>query len=89
MLRVAIELHPFGDSDRMKVIGEVFIANMGDSPGYPIDGTWCEYNIWRERPTKEMVHKPDAQVSHRREDGAEELVRKCLNELEKDKDERE
>jgi len=89
MLRVAIELHPFGDSSQKKEIGEIFIANMGDSAGYPIDGTWCEYNVWRERPTKKTMFKPDASVSHRREDGAEELVRLCLNALHEDDDERE
>lgn len=88
MLRVVIELHPFGDSSKSKVIDEIFIANMGHVPNTESDGTWCFYNAWLKRPTKETMYKPAAVVEHRREDGSKELVRKVLNELDKDKNER-
>ncbi len=87
MIRVAIELWPFGNESKSKVIDEIFIANMGDAPNPETNGTWCVYNVWLERPTKETYYKSVSVVEHRREDGAKELLRKVMNELAKDADE--
>lgn len=77
MLRVKVEIVPFGKEEGAHQIHEINIGNMGDNP----DGTYL-YHAWvdvdprtKERPA------PHAIVNHVRSDGALVLVHKVLEKI--------
>jgi len=53
MLRVTVEIVPYGDESRARSIATVTIANVG--PDVP-DGTPCDYHVTGERQWKQTGH---------------------------------
>lgn len=77
MLKVVIEIHPFGDETRKRTIGEVYIAN--DMTG---DISTGNYKAWLTRDPRKAPIEPDVKLKNfDRNLGAHELVRQILNKL--------
>lgn len=77
MLVIKVELHPFGDADNAKILGEMHIANTGDSES-PRIGNYNIYQVYKNgyRSKKVMVkNHPRLDVS------VWKLVSKALNAL--------
>lgn len=61
MLKVTIELHPFGREEKKTTLNEVFIANVGNSG----EANHSNYHVWEEDPRERQDKKvpaPKAQV---------------------------
>ena len=77
MLKVVIEIHPFGDETRKRTIGEVYIAN--DMTG---DISTGNYKAWLTKDPRVSGLAPDIKLKNfDRVLGAHELVRQILNKL--------
>lgn len=84
MLKMTIEIHPFGRSEDKRSIKEIFIAN--DTTGDAYKGN---YKIWVDNDPRDRDlappfkrPKPDIELKKfKRNLGAQELVRQILNKL--------
>lgn len=79
MLRVTVEIVPFGSEDGAKKLGTMIIGNVT-----PFNDP-SSYHVWvDEDPRKNPRPKPHAEVmDHIRSKGFWELVRRSLNEIER------
>ena len=76
-LRCTLEIIPFGDEEKKRVIRTLNISNVSFTEETP-DG----YNIYViEVDDYKNYNDKTPRVLHKREDGAEELVRKSLETL--------
>jgi hypothetical protein len=74
MIRVTIEIIPFGVEAKRRKLGEINIIN--DSTGTPYIGNY------RIRYWEEDLETIDKTVkNHKREDGYLKLLQKCINKL--------
>jgi hypothetical protein len=85
MLRVTIELVPFGDDEKKTTISTLYIGNIG-APAAQINhpGTWRRYQVSLFDPRNDVNKEQAAQVRyyhHKREDGAEVCVAKAIQAL--------
>ena len=76
MLRVTLEMVPFGQEEARRTIGVMEIANVG-----PYGTKTSDYNIKVIRESKEIV-RADI-FNYRRSNGAWFLVRRAINALQK------
>lgn len=74
MLRVRVELVPFGDEDRAKELGQLIIHNKG-----MVEFGHADYGVINMTPGEEGEYVED--VRHRRDLGAWQLVAKAIKEL--------
>lgn len=86
MLKVTIELYPFGSATQAKKLKEVYIGNVGvEREDKVLLDVKCTYHVWEDyNPAGILAHarkKPDAVVSHWRSQGAEVLVAKALDKI--------
>lgn len=77
MLKMLIEIHPYGDETKKRTIGELFIAN--DMTG---DITNGNYKAWLNKDPRGNCITPNVTLKNfDRNLGAHELVRQILNKL--------
>lgn len=86
MLKVTIDIHPYGDENSKSTISEIYIGNMGRVSDDPVTiDTKCVYHAWvNYNPSEFLAHArkaPDAIVEHWRSRGAEVLVSRVLEKL--------
>jgi len=73
MMRVTVEIVPFGQEEDKYTLHTLEIGNMGRATKAPDDGkTWCRYHVWLDG---ELVSD---NVFHAREDGPLPLVEKAV-----------
>lgn len=79
MLRVKIEIVPFGEEEKAYTIHTLNIGNMGPSM---IEG-FHKYHAWLDDDPrgKAMRPEPHAEVHHKREEGALVLAKKVLRKI--------
>lgn len=75
MLRVRLEIVPFGDESRTREIGRLDIFNKGEVRKTPL-GRLCSYGVIDLTKNQEGLYIDD--IVHLRETGAWPLVRKVL-----------
>lgn len=73
MLKVIIEIHPFGESENKKTISEYIIGNKGHTG----NDDECIYHCWQPN------HEGYIEIKHFRKDGAEKLVTKLFRKIER------
>ena len=79
MLKVIVELHPFGDSVQKKVIDELYIGNVGMS-----GPNESNYHFWINKDPRGTIPriKPTGKVEKfDRERGAIELIYECVKSM--------
>ena len=76
MLRVTIELIPFGNEDNKETIGEIIIINDATSKKRPEFGNY-EVKLYQSTISPKFI----AIKNHKREDGYLKLLQKCINKL--------
>jgi hypothetical protein len=77
MIKVPIELHPYGEEKNKSEINALYIANAGghiESDGLSV----CTYHYWMGRDPRVKWSKPDGEIEMIREEGVFSLVQKCL-----------
>lgn len=75
MLKIIIELHPFGRSHEKKVLEEIFIGNMGPVDPKNENARLFNYDVWHNKnPKVESAAPPLARIKHFRSHGALRLV---------------
>ena len=82
-LRVTIEIVPFGDEDKKRIIRQLDIFNMGpvSSPdGWSLGG-YHEYGVIDIDPENNTGGLYQETIPHRRREGAPALVAKVLHHL--------
>ena len=79
MLRIPIEIHPFGDSNFKRIIGEITIANVGTNKNRPKYGDYSVGVVF-ENDGKVFSYHSNIK-NHLREDGWLELLHKATGEL--------
>lgn len=81
VLRVKLEIVPFGDEDKAREIGRLDIFNRGTSHFANMIGAngYCDYGVISLNPGDEGLY--DATLAHYRNDGGWELVKKVLTAL--------
>ena len=83
VLRVILQIVPFGDEANAREIGRLDIFNKGIADPTPDGwdrGGYHKYGVIELTPKTGFMN--DKEVMHRRFDGAWELVRKAIDELE-------
>lgn len=89
MIKIEIQIYPFGDSSRRRKIETVYIANRGRVPYDLIGGILpdeaqevCRYEVWRgANPNQKKRFGEGGIVVHNRRDGALKLVSMALDAL--------
>lgn len=74
VLRVKLEIVPFGDEEAVREIGRLDIFNAGR-----VTGDLCSYGVIEMTPTSGALHQD--RILHARSDGAWQLVKEALDEL--------
>lgn len=74
VLRVRLEVVPFGDEDKAREIGRLDIFNRGE-----VEAGYHEYGVIQLDPKEHGLHT--ATILHHRPAGAWELVRRAIEDL--------
>lgn len=82
MIKVIVELHPYGDEPKKSQIKTLYIVNEGGRRAR--DGlTDCTYAYWVGKDPQKEVHPPDGEIKTIREEGVFSLIQKCLEDYTK------
>lgn len=82
MLKVTIQLCPYGSEYNKKDLSTVYIANVGGT------NEFGNYDIWVNKDPRQLLRKPEAHaqvLNYPREQGAAVLTMKALQALEERK----
>jgi hypothetical protein len=78
MIKVSVELHPYGDESKKSRIADIYIANAGGCIRTG-DLTHCTYQYWVGNDPRKKWSWPDGEIIAIREEGVYSLLQKVMD----------